>query len=68
LLHRLAEETGGEVLDPDQLEDGLKRLLTPGRNKAYSTQETWRTFSGLVLLFFLADLALRRLPFKAKPA
>jgi len=68
LLHRLAEETGGEILDPEQLEDGLKRLLTPGRNKAYSTQETWRAFSSLVLLFFLADLALRRLPFKAKAA
>jgi uncharacterized membrane protein len=68
LLHRLAEETGGEVLDPDQLEDGLKRLFTPEPNKGYSTQETWRAFSSLVLLFFLTDLALRRWPFKAKPA
>ncbi|MFQ5904012.1 MAG: VWA domain-containing protein, partial [Candidatus Binatia bacterium] len=62
LLSRLAEETGGEVLKPDKMEDGLKRLFTPEPGKSSSAQETWWAFSGLMLFFFLADLALRRLP------
>ena len=62
LLSRLSEETGGEVLDPDKMEEGVKRLFTPQTGKATSAQETWWAFSGLGLFLFLADLALRRLP------
>ncbi len=62
LLSRLAEETGGEVLESERLEEGLKRLFTPKRNYGRSAQDTWWALAGLGLLFFLADLALRRLP------
>ncbi len=62
LLSRLAEDTGGEVLDPDRLDDGLKRLFTPIPGKAQSARETWWSFSGLSLGLFLVGLALRRLP------
>ena len=33
LLSRLAEETGGEMLDPDKIEEGVKRLYTPRQEK-----------------------------------
>jgi hypothetical protein len=66
LLNRLAEETGGEVLGPDKMEEGLKRLFTPDPNKGRSAQETWWPLSGLGLFLFLADLALRRLPERLK--
>ena len=62
LLSRLSEETGGEVLDPNKLDDGLKRLFTPDPGKAQSAQETWWSFSGVGLGLFLVGLALRRLP------
>jgi hypothetical protein len=62
LLSRLAEETGGEVLDPELLEVGLNRLFTPKGDYGRSAQDTWWALSGLGLFFFLGDLALRRLP------
>ena len=62
LLSRLAEETGGELLDPDKLEDGIKRLYTPTPGKATVAQETWWPLSSLGLFLFLADLVLRRWP------
>lgn len=62
LLNKLAEETGGEILDPDKMDEGLKRLFTADPNKARSAQETWWTFSGLGLFLFLVDLTLSRLP------
>ncbi|MBI2540847.1 MAG: hypothetical protein HYW04_13820, partial [Deltaproteobacteria bacterium] len=62
LLNKLAEESGGEVLDPDNMEEGLKRLFTPEPNKSRATQETWWPLSGLGLFLFLVDLALRRWP------
>lgn len=62
LLSRLAEETGGKVLDLENLDDGLKRLFTPDPGKATEARETWWPLSGIGLLLFLADLALRRLP------
>jgi Mg-chelatase subunit ChlD len=61
LLSRLAEETGGEILDPNNMEKGLRRLFTPDPDKARSARETWWPLSGLGLALFLADLALRRL-------
>jgi len=65
LLNRLAEETGGEVLNADKVEEGIRRLFTPDPNRAQSAQETWWPLSGLGLFLFLADLALRRLPGKS---
>ncbi len=64
LLSRLAEESGGELLDPNKMDEGLKRLFTADRNKGRSAQEIWWPLSGLGLFLFLADLALRRLPGK----
>lgn len=64
LLSRLTEETGGEVLEPEKLEQGLRRLFTPDPGKATRSQETWWPLSGIGLFLFLADLALRRLPGK----
>ncbi|MGH7845688.1 MAG: VWA domain-containing protein [Candidatus Binatia bacterium] len=65
LLSKLTEGTGGEMLDPEKLEEGVKRLLTPSPKEAETAQETWWALSGLALLLFLGDLALRRLPARA---
>lgn len=62
LLSRLAEETGGQMIDPEQLQDGVKRLYTPTPGKGIRTQETWWSLTGLGLLLFLADLVLRNWP------
>jgi hypothetical protein len=64
LLSRLAEETGGKMIDADHSEDDLKRLFTPDPNKGRTARETWWGLSGLSLLVFLADLAVRRWPRK----
>ncbi len=60
LLSRLAEETGGEILDPQSFEEGLKRLFTPEGDYGRSAQDTWWALAVLALFLFLADLALRR--------
>jgi hypothetical protein len=62
LLSRLAEETGGEMLDPDKIEEGVKRLYTPSPGKATRGQETWWPLTGVGLLLFLSDLVLRAWP------
>jgi Ca-activated chloride channel homolog len=62
LLGRVAEETGGEMLRPDQWQQGLKRLFTPDPGKATAARETWQPLAGLGLFLFLADLAIRRWP------
>ena len=62
LLSRLAEETGGEMLRADQLEQGIKRLFTPHPAKATAARATWQPLAGLGLFLFLADLAARRWP------
>ena len=62
LLSRLTEETGGEMLDPDKIEEGIKRLYTPTPGKGRRGQETWWPLAGLGLFFFLADLVLRSWP------
>jgi Ca-activated chloride channel family protein len=64
LLSRLAEETGGELLDPDKMEDGIKRLYTPSPGKGTLGRETWWPLSGLGLFLFLADLVVRSWPRK----
>ncbi|HMA79292.1 MAG TPA: hypothetical protein VKR81_00315, partial [Candidatus Binatia bacterium] len=60
LLSRLAEETGGEMLDPEKFTDGLKRLYTPTPGKGRQGQETWWPLAGAALFLFLADLVLRQ--------
>ncbi|MGB7951315.1 MAG: VWA domain-containing protein [Candidatus Binatia bacterium] len=62
LLSRLAEETGGEMLDPAKLEDGIKRLYTVTSGTSRRGQETWWPLAGFGLVFFLADLVLRSWP------
>jgi len=60
LLSRLAEETGGEMLDPERLDEGLKRLYTPSPGKGRQGQETWWPLAGVALVVFLGDLGLRQ--------
>jgi hypothetical protein len=59
LLSRVAESTGGEMIDADRLEDGLKRLYTPKPGAARQGQETWWPLAMLGLSIFIADLVLR---------
>jgi hypothetical protein len=62
LLSRLAEETGGQMLDPDRIEDGIQRLYTPTPGKGTLAKETWWPLSGLGLFLFLGDLVWRAWP------
>jgi Ca-activated chloride channel family protein len=62
LLSRLAEETGGEMIDADKLEDGIARLYTPTPGKGTHGQETWWPLAGLGLALFLVDLVMRSWP------
>ena len=62
LLSRLAEETGGEMLEPDKLDDGIKRLYTVTPGTTRQGQETWWPLAGVGLFFFLADLVFRSWP------
>jgi len=64
LLRRLAEETGGEMLDPEKFTDGLKRLYTPTPGRGRQGQETWWPLAGVGLFFFLTDLVLRSWPIR----
>lgn len=62
LLNRLTEETGGEMLNPEKIDAGVKRLYTSSPGKATLGKETWWPLAGLGLLLFLADLVLRSWP------
>jgi hypothetical protein len=66
LLSRFAEETGGEMLDAENLAAGLKRLYTPSLGKGFRGQETWWPLAGAGLILFLADLVLRSWPRQAR--
>ena len=68
LLSRLAEDTGGEMIDPAKLDDELKRLYTPSSGKARSGQDTWWPLAGAGLLLFLGDLIARHWRSAARPA
>jgi hypothetical protein len=59
LLSRLAEATGGEMLDAGNIEEGIKRLYAPAPGRAVRGQQTWWPFSFTALMIFLADLVLR---------
>jgi hypothetical protein len=60
LLSRLAEETGGEMLDAEKPDDGLKRLYMPAPGKGRRGLETWWPLASTGLLLFLGDLVLRQ--------
>jgi Mg-chelatase subunit ChlD len=62
LLSRLAEATGGEMLDGGNIEEGVKRLYAPRPRSAIRGQQTWWPLSFMALMLFLADLALRVWP------
>jgi uncharacterized membrane protein len=62
LLSRLAEETGGEMLDPANFAAGIKRLYTPSPGKSARGRETWWPLAGVGLFLFLADLVMRNWP------
>jgi Ca-activated chloride channel homolog len=64
LLSRLAEETGGELLDPDKLERSLERLYKPTPGKASRGRDTWWALACAGLLLFLGDLVLRQRPIR----
>jgi hypothetical protein len=68
LLSRLAEETGGEMLDPDNFADAVDRLYTTSSGKAARGQETWWPLAGSALILFLGDLVLRSLPWHGRSA
>jgi Ca-activated chloride channel homolog len=62
LLSRLAEETGGEMVDAVKFEASLKRLYTPTPGKSTQGRETWWPLASAGLFLFLADLVFRSLP------
>ncbi|HXG51231.1 MAG TPA: VWA domain-containing protein [candidate division Zixibacteria bacterium] len=62
LLGRLAEQTGGKIVERERLEEGIRALYTPGRAKGAREQETWWPLCGAALLLFVGDLVLRHWP------
>jgi Mg-chelatase subunit ChlD/CheY-like chemotaxis protein len=68
LLSRLAEETGGEMLDPEKFSRGLERLYKPTPGKARQGRETWWPLTCTGLFLFLGDLVVRQWPFRKKAA
>jgi len=68
LLNRLARETGGEMLVPEDLAAGLQRLYTPTLGKALRGTDGWWALAALALLLFLADLVLRSVPVRVRGA
>ena len=65
LLSRVAEETGGQMLDPDKLDEGVRRLYTPTPGRATRGHEMWWPLSSMGLFLFLMDLGLRVWPRRA---
>lgn len=65
LLSRLAEDTGGEMIDPDRFEESISRLYTPAPGKVARGQEIWWSLAGLSLFLFITDLVLRSWPSKS---
>jgi Mg-chelatase subunit ChlD len=65
LLSRVAEDTGGQMLDPEKLDEGVKRLYTPTPGRAARGHAIWWPLSSMGLLLFLVDLGLRIWPRRA---
>ncbi|HEY1233921.1 MAG TPA: VWA domain-containing protein [Candidatus Binatia bacterium] len=68
LLSRLAEETGGQMLDPEKFSRGLERLYKPTPGKARHGRETWWPLTCAGLFLFLSDLVLRQWPVRKTTA
>jgi Mg-chelatase subunit ChlD len=64
-LSRVAEETGGQMLDPEKLDEGVRRLYTPTPGRAARGHEMWWPLSSMGLFLFLVDLGLRVWPRRA---
>jgi hypothetical protein len=64
LLSRLAEDTGGEMIDPDRFDESISRLYTPAPGKVARGQEIWWSLAGFSLFLFITDLVLRSWPSK----
>jgi uncharacterized membrane protein len=64
LLSRLAEETGGEMIDPEKFQGGLERLYKPTPGKATQGRDIWWPLASVGLILFLADLVLRQWPMR----
>ncbi len=62
LLSRLAEETGGEMLDPEKFVRGLERFYKPTPGKAIHGRDIWWPLACAGLILFLADLVFRQWP------
>lgn len=65
LLSRLSEETGGEMLDPENLAAALERLYTPSQD-TLAGRDTWWPLALAALLLFLADLVMRSWPLRSR--
>jgi Ca-activated chloride channel family protein len=65
LLSRVAEDSGGQMLDPERLDEGVRRLYTPTPGKAARGHEMWWPLSNIGLFLFLVDLGLRVWPRRA---
>lgn len=59
LLERLAEETGGEVLQEETLAQDIQRLFTADPDAAGASRGIWWLLAAAGLGVFLLDLALR---------
>lgn len=62
LLSRLAEETGGEMLDAEKYQAGMQRLYTPTAGKGSQGKPIWWPLAAAGLGLFLVDLISRSLP------
>ena len=61
LLSRLAEETGGEMLDPEKFRAGAPAALHADAGpEPRAGQDTWWPLAGVGLVLFLADLVLEK--------
>jgi Ca-activated chloride channel homolog len=68
LLSRLAEETGGQMVDAEKFNRGLERLYKPTPGKARHGRETWWPLTCAGLFLFLGDLVLRQWPVRKSAA
>jgi hypothetical protein len=60
LLRRLAERTGGEVLQPDAPEEAIELLFsTPGQSLT-TLKDYWPWFVIAALCFFVSEIAIRQ--------
>ena len=59
LLSRLAEMTGGSMLEPLK-ESIASAAYAPAKEESRNTRDLWPVFTGLALLLLVAEIAVRR--------